>query len=489
MALPAGRYGVTKNQLLKIKKLPMNTIKLIEELTEKFNLLGTAAFKNSTSVVTESSDLVESGAVKDIVGWGNKNLWKFGNFTGVYSNVPFSLPAGTYTFSFSSNSPVGIRLFYNENDSVVVSGESSFNIVLEQPVVKINYSCNDSIATNVQLEKGSTATAYEPYHASVEETIPQVVSDAVGWDVGNLIPMTITAMKAVNTLGTWNGNIYTFNGVTFEPHVLNNGVVDSVKINGGTSEWTPFYLSNAIALPVGNYALSSKVNIPNNMFLTYTSFGQGSALSQNQNLKYVSITTPASNTPYIGMQDITVTDFVVYPVIRNLNVNEAKCDTSAIAPTENGTTVQKSGGYAVGTHAIRNGAFITWKNAKAQGEPINDASDYTSGDVADLLTPPKLLPNNANLNNYIAEGEYFAGADTYDNCPLSNTAFRLKVLPFNNPATRCIQIIYANKIEPEVYMRTNFGGTWQSWYKFVGTEVTSASFTKEETKKATKNKF
>ena len=34
MALPAGRYGVTKNQLLKIKKLPMNTIKLLEELFE-----------------------------------------------------------------------------------------------------------------------------------------------------------------------------------------------------------------------------------------------------------------------------------------------------------------------------------------------------------------------------------------------------------------------------------------------------------------------
>lgn len=65
MALPAGRYGVTKNQLLKIKKLPMNTIKLIEKLTEKFDLLGTAAFKNSTSVVTQSTDLVESGAVYD----------------------------------------------------------------------------------------------------------------------------------------------------------------------------------------------------------------------------------------------------------------------------------------------------------------------------------------------------------------------------------------------------------------------------------------
>ncbi len=34
MALQAGRYGVTKAQLLKIKKLPMNTIKLIEEVIE-----------------------------------------------------------------------------------------------------------------------------------------------------------------------------------------------------------------------------------------------------------------------------------------------------------------------------------------------------------------------------------------------------------------------------------------------------------------------
>lgn len=58
MALPAGRYGVTKNQLLKIKKLPMNTIKLIEELTEKFDLLGSAAFKDSVSVITKN---IETG--------------------------------------------------------------------------------------------------------------------------------------------------------------------------------------------------------------------------------------------------------------------------------------------------------------------------------------------------------------------------------------------------------------------------------------------
>ena len=84
MALPAGRYGVTKNQLLKIKKLPMNTMKLIEELAEKYDLLGTAAFKNSTSVVTQSTDLVESGAVKDIVGWENKNYFTTEGITTAY---------------------------------------------------------------------------------------------------------------------------------------------------------------------------------------------------------------------------------------------------------------------------------------------------------------------------------------------------------------------------------------------------------------------
>jgi hypothetical protein len=60
-----------------------------------------------------------------------------------------------------------------------------------------------------------------------------------------------------------------------------------------------------------------------------------------------------------------------------------KCDNTVIAPTENGTTASQA--YAVGSHAIRNGAFITWKNAKAQGETINDESDYTSGTVGDYI--------------------------------------------------------------------------------------------------------
>lgn len=155
MALKAGYRGIKKY------------------IADKLNRMNPGdSFATDAEIAAAVKEAIETseGYTDGAIGWGNKNLWKFGSFTGAYSNVPFSLSAGTYTFSFSSSSPVGLRLFYNENDSVVVSGESSFNIVLEQPVVKINYSCNDSIATNVQLEKGSTATAYEPYHASVDES-------------------------------------------------------------------------------------------------------------------------------------------------------------------------------------------------------------------------------------------------------------------------------------------------------------------------------
>lgn len=205
MALPAGRYGVTKNQLLKIKKLPMNTIKLIEELTEKFDLLGTAAFKNSTSVVvTESSDLVESGAVKDMVGWGNKNLtdWKWNTFT-TGNKLLITLNKGTYTISAQSTLPNGTTFIRgtkqdssycsktelgvdNWTDSstagVYATTEllSSYTFSVPEDNVLIEFgrtNCNGTIPA--QLEKGSTATAYEPYHASVSDSLAEKADNSV----------------------------------------------------------------------------------------------------------------------------------------------------------------------------------------------------------------------------------------------------------------------------------------------------------------------
>lgn len=224
MALPAGRYGVTKNQLLKIKKLPMNTIKLIEELTEKFDLLGTAAFKNSTSVVTESSDLVESGAVKDIVGWGNKNLLLnnaksqtvvgvtftvnadgsvTANETGSHASSSYLLLSGGFGADrvtlpdwleigkdyIVSNTDNGVKVliaFYDANgDSIVSYDNTRFtvpsNTVYFGVFVYVGSNTHPSNVTVYPMIRKADVTdaTYEPYHASVEESLAEKCDNTV----------------------------------------------------------------------------------------------------------------------------------------------------------------------------------------------------------------------------------------------------------------------------------------------------------------------
>lgn len=219
MALPAGRYGVTKNQLLKIKKLPMNTIKLIEELTEKFDLLGSAAFKNSTSTVTESSDLVESGAVKDIIGWGNKNLVvevsRNTNIdsSGVITSGSYDMWYGKVTqgvkYTITSNDNTGfVGGFFTQKPATgsvsydgqrIVTSDKTFTAPITGYVAFRSYTNY----TTGQLEKGDTATEYEPYHTSVDE------SKANNTVITNNIETGTTASKAysVNDLFILNGTL------------------------------------------------------------------------------------------------------------------------------------------------------------------------------------------------------------------------------------------------------------------------------------------
>ena len=62
----------------------------------------------------------------------------------------------------------------------------------------------------------------------------------------NLLPLTVDGIKALNTNGTWNGNAYTFYGVTFTIQTDNNGNVVSISANGTTdsSIW-----ASALSLP------------------------------------------------------------------------------------------------------------------------------------------------------------------------------------------------------------------------------------------------
>lgn len=67
----------------------------------------------------------------------------------------------------------------------------------------------------------------------------EAVQDLHGYDkpwVGgagkNILPLTIANLKTANTGGTWSGNNYTYNGITFACQVNDDGAVTGIKITG-----------------------------------------------------------------------------------------------------------------------------------------------------------------------------------------------------------------------------------------------------------------
>lgn len=238
----------------------------------KVNALGTASTKNSTSIVTESSDLVESGAVKDIVGWGNKNK----------------------------------------------------------------------------------------------------------------LPVTINRVKALNTTGTWSGNTYTRNGLTFTISTDTQGNVTEIDINGTSgSGYTYFNVAN---MNIGSDAMNS-IDNPH---------GNGYTLSAGDTIPL--IYSPSSyNFVFSISANTTINHKKVYPLLETGNTATSfepyhesvsdslaeKCDNSVIGTVEDGTNPTKS--YAVNEFMVRDGAFCQVTAPVTTSSTWTEGSNYTKKSIAEVL--------------------------------------------------------------------------------------------------------
>ena len=204
MALPAGRYGVTKNQLLKIKKLPMNTIKLIEELTEKFDLLGSAAFKDSVSVVTESSDLVESGAVYSALQGKTNNTvitnnFETENYSRAYAVGEHFMNDGVLR-TVKATVASGDEITDNNSFVDTVTGKKTITVTPEAGVTYGTNKCvisNNIIVINIVIDPRSFSDSSATLVGTVESTYKPNVEIYSAGVSANGIPCRV----AVNTSG------------------------------------------------------------------------------------------------------------------------------------------------------------------------------------------------------------------------------------------------------------------------------------------------
>ena len=243
MALPAGRYGVTKNQLLKIKKLPMNTIKLIEDLYEKYSLLGSAAFKNSTSVVTESSDLVESGAVY-IALQGKADNSVIGTVEGANASKAWSV--GEHFIKDGA--------FKEVTQPIASGGEISSSNTVDKPIADILTGLNPVKVTGITVD-GTIIKSVEVNECYVYPALKLAVISLAA-KVGTFAEWTSTIsglpkpalQLSINVLNAGNGSadiggiITNLGRIQF---VLGTGVV--TPIEDQTLRMTAVYVYNSLS--------------------------------------------------------------------------------------------------------------------------------------------------------------------------------------------------------------------------------------------------
>lgn len=80
------------------------------------------------------------------------------------------------------------------------------------------------------------------------------LTDAVGWDNHkNLLPMTVDGIKAANTTGTWNNNVYTIDTVTFTVQTDDLNAVTDIVVNGTNN-------GNAIYFIAGKFGFKANTS-------------------------------------------------------------------------------------------------------------------------------------------------------------------------------------------------------------------------------------
>lgn len=153
----------------------------------------------------------------------------------------FHLKAGTYTFSTSIVSGMHY-LYYRSGNSFVACIDRStatsdtFTLSEEQDLYfKASVNGTYPVTMKMQIESGSTATAWTPYSNICP--ITGHTSAMITRAGKNLLPMTVDSIKANNGgASSWNGNSKTISGVTFTINTDNSGNVISITANGTSSD-------------------------------------------------------------------------------------------------------------------------------------------------------------------------------------------------------------------------------------------------------------
>ena len=180
-----------------------------------------------------------------VSGTATGNAWLWGGGSSAVAGYYVALPAGTYTVC-GSHSVAAQKMVGSTVSSLVgqTVGSATFTLTAETlvkavPIIPSGTTVSGETAW-VAVYAGSTAYPYVPYgHAGL-------------WARGRNLVGDLAAIKARGVHGTWSGNTYTDNGVSF---AFNED--GSIVANGTSTGLSIIQLAQSgFLLPAGTYHLS-----------------------------------------------------------------------------------------------------------------------------------------------------------------------------------------------------------------------------------------
>lgn len=227
----------------------------------------------------------------------------------------------------------------------------------------------------------------------------------------SILPMSFKKIKSANTSGTWNGNTYTYNNVTYTIQTdINNNVI-GIKCEGTTTSSNSYlYLTSVASLPIEDNTSITMSGCPSggswgggnstyafravygNYGAASNDVGNGVTFNYNSNYKrfYIEI---ASNyeiatgglifKPMIRYSVNTDATFTPYAPSNNA-LDAWKADTTSIGTNESDrATASKA--YAIGEHFYKDGKFCTAIASIASGATLSLNTNYVEGTIAEAI--------------------------------------------------------------------------------------------------------
>ena len=211
-------------------------------------------------------------------------------YASVTNEIDIDLPAGNYTFSISNaiNHRVYIRVYYEDStyaDTFVINaGSTSRTVTLVKKVerIRIDFSLmttgtaiNESFA--LQLEKGSTATAYEPYISNDYEINLGKNLLSAGLETGGwALTVGSTIAKATNN------NAYRCDA----PIAVKPNTEYIFSINGAAFDSFRVVYANAAGTILSNEVFTGTIKTPDNCYqIVFYSSAMKTAYPNIQDIK------------------------------------------------------------------------------------------------------------------------------------------------------------------------------------------------------------